>query len=77
MNKKNNMTTRQKKEAFWGLIFVLPTIAGLVILNFYPMINTVYQSFCKTGDFGKGNIFVGLANYQAVIADPTTWQALW
>lgn len=71
------MTTRQKKEAFWGLIFVLPTIAGLVILNFYPMINTVYQSFCKTGDFGKGNIFVGLANYQAVIADPTTWQALW
>lgn len=33
---------------------------GLLILNFYPIVNTVWQSFCKTGDFGRGNTFVGL-----------------
>ncbi|MBQ1640434.1 MAG: sugar ABC transporter permease, partial [Lachnospiraceae bacterium] len=63
--------------AIWGLAFVAPTMLGLLILNFYPMVNTVYQSFCKTGDFGKGNVFVGLSNYKAVAMDPTTWQALW
>ena len=75
--KKAKMTPREKREAIWGLAFVFPTMLGLLILNFYPMINTVYQSFCKTGDFGKGNVFVGFANYQAVLSDPTTWQALW
>ncbi len=75
--KKSAMTIAQKKEAFWGLLFIFPTILGLVILNFYPAIQTVYQSFCKTGDFGKGNVFVGFANYQTVLTASETWQALW
>ena len=49
---------------------------GLIVLNFYPAVNTVYQSFCKTGDFGKGNTFVGLANYSKAFADPEIWQSL-
>ncbi|MCR5452955.1 MAG: sugar ABC transporter permease [Lachnospiraceae bacterium] len=76
-NAKKKMSIGKKKEAIWGLAFIAPTMIGLFVLNFYPMINTVYQSFCKTGDFGRGNIFVGLANYKAVLTDPITWQALW
>ena len=75
--KKTKMSISQKKEAFWGLVFIFPTILGLIILNFYPAIQTVYQSFCKTGDFGRGNIFVGFENYRAVVASAETWQALW
>ena len=71
------MTPTEKSEAKWGLLFVAPTIIGLLVLNLYPIVNTIYQSFCKTGDFGKGNTFVGLANYQRVLAAPETWQALW
>lgn len=74
---KTKMSLAKKKEAIWAWCFILPTMLGLIILNFYPAINTVYQSFCKTGDFGKGNIFVGLANYQAVIANEETWRSLW
>lgn len=74
---KRKMTKAAKREALWAYAFVAPTILGLIILNFYPMFNTVYQSFCKTGDFGKGNIFVGLANYQAVLGNSETWQSLW
>ena len=66
-----------KNEARWAWAFILPTMLGLIILNFYPVIDTVYQSFCKTGDFGKGNIWVGLANYKTVLSNSETWQSLW
>ena len=49
---------------------------GLIVLNIYPIIKTIYESFFKTGDFGKGNIFIGLANYQKVLTDPEVWQSL-
>ena len=71
------MTPTQKSEAKWGLLFVAPTIIGLLVLNLYPIANTIYQSFFKTGDFGKGNIFIGLANYQKVLSSQETWPALW
>ncbi|MDO4491367.1 MAG: sugar ABC transporter permease [Lachnospiraceae bacterium] len=77
MKQKRKMTAAAKNEALWSYLFVAPTIIGLIILNFYPAINTVYQSFCKTGDFGKGNTFVGLANYQTVVSAAETWQSLW
>ncbi len=77
MGKKKGMTAAEKREAVWGWAFILPTMIGLIVLNFYPVIQTVYQSFCKTGDFGKGNIFVGLANYQKLLSDGEVWQSLW
>lgn len=77
MKGKQKMSAAAKNEAMWAYLFVAPTMLGLIILNFYPVINTIYQSFCKTGDFGKGNVFVGLANYQAAIATNETWQSLW
>ena len=72
-----HMSPKEKTEAKWGLLFVAPTILGLIILNFYPIFNTIYQSFCKTGDFGRGNTFVGLANYSKVLAASETWQSFW
>ena len=72
-----HMSPKEKTEAKWGLLFVAPTMIGLIVLNFYPIFNTIYQSFCKTGDFGRGNTFVGLANYQKVLASAETWQSLW
>ena len=77
MSKKAKMSPAAKNEATWALAFIAPTILGLIILNFYPTINTVYQSFFKTGDFGRGNIFVGLSNYAAVLSASETWQSLW
>lgn len=73
----SKMSPAQKSEAKWGWLFVAPTMIGLIVLNFYPIFNTIYQSFCKTGDFGRGNTFVGLANYSSVIQNSETWQSLW
>ena len=71
------MTVAEKREAKWAYLFVFPTMLGLIVLNFYPFFNTIYQSFCKTGDFGRGNKFLGLANYQQVLTRAETWQSLW
>lgn len=71
------MTPAQKNEAIWGLAFVAPAIIGLLVLNFYPIVNTIYQSLFKTGDFGRGNTFVGLDNYINVCTSSEFWQSLW
>ena len=73
---KRKITSREKNEFLWGWAFILPTMIGLIVLNIYPIIKTIYESFFKTGDFGKGNIFIGLANYQRVLTDPEVWQSL-
>ena len=74
---KKKASSRQKSEFLWGWIFILPTMIGLGVLNIYPMIDTIKQTFYKTGDFGKGNKFVGMANYQKVFSDSEVWQCLW
>ena len=71
------MTAAEKNAAVWAWAFITPTMLGLIILNFYPIFNTVWQSLCKTGDFGRGNTFVGLQNYMTVLQAGETWQSLW
>lgn len=73
---KTKKTNREKSEFIWGWLFIAPTMIGLIILNIIPIFQTIYQSFFKTGDFGKGNIFVGGANYVKVFSDTEVWQAL-
>lgn len=74
--KKQMKTSRERSEFLWGWLFILPTVIGLVILNIIPIFQTLYQSFFKTGDFGKGNIFVGVENYVKVFGDQEVWQSL-
>lgn len=73
---KHKMTTWEKNQLFWGWLFIIPTMAGLIILNLYPIVNTIYQSMCKTGDFGRGNVFVGFDNFNRMFGDAEVWQAL-
>lgn len=69
------MTSRQKSELKWGWAFILPTMLGLIILNIYPIFKTIYESFFKTGDFGKGNTFIGFGNYMKLFSNGEIWQA--
>lgn len=74
---KTRMTTWDKHQLKWGWIFIAPTVIGLIVLNIYPMFMTIWQSLNKTGDFGKGNKFIGLANYTKMFQDAEVWQSLW
>lgn len=73
---RQKMTGRARSEWFWGWLFVFPTMLGLIVLNIYPIFKTILESFYKTGDFGRGNQFIGLANYQKVLSDPEVLQAI-
>lgn len=69
-------TARARSENIWGWLFVLPTMIGLIVLNIYPIFDTIKQSFYKTGDFGIGDKFVGFDNYIDMLSDSETWDAL-
>jgi len=74
--KRRERTKFNLKDFLWGWLFLLPTVVGLLILNIIPIFQTIYQSFFKTGAFGKGNIFVGFQNYKKLFSDASIWQAL-
>lgn len=73
---KVKVSKKERSEFLWGWAFVLPTIVGLIVLNIIPLIQTIYESFFKTGAFGKGNIFIGFDNYIRMFSDHQVWQAL-
>ena len=73
---KSTGTDRKRNEFIWGWLFILPTMIGLMILNIIPIFQSIYQSFFKTGAFGRGNVFIGLDNYRKFLSDPSVWQSL-
>ena len=60
MKKKHKV--RMNQDHLYGYSFVAPTIIGLLILNVYPLIQTIYLSFTSAKAFGDYDI-VGLGNY--------------
>lgn len=60
----------------WGYILVAPTIIGLLVLNFYPFIDTLKLSFAKTLPFGLYKM-QGIDNYVKMFSDPEFWKATW
>ena len=73
---KHKMTVWEKEQFLWGWLFILPTMLGLIVLNIIPMVQSFYQTFFKTGDFGKGNVFIGFDNYVKLFSDGEVWRAL-
>jgi len=66
----------RRSHNFWGWLFVIPTMTGLIVLNIIPIFQTIWQSFFKVGDFGRGNIFIGFQNYALLFSDTQVWQSL-
>lgn len=64
------------QDHFWGYLMVAPTIIGLLVLNVYPFLQTIYLSFTNAKVFGKYK-FVGLSNYAKMIASEEFLRATW
>lgn len=56
-------------------LFLLPTIILFGLFTLYPMIASFLLSFQDWNGFSREATYVGLANYQEVIADPQFWLA--
>jgi multiple sugar transport system permease protein len=70
------MSAAAKREQAWAYLMVAPTIIGLLVLNVWPFIQTLYASFCEHLGFGHYK-FIGLDNYIAMFQSTDFWKATW
>ncbi|MCI8817822.1 MAG: sugar ABC transporter permease [Oscillibacter sp.] len=70
------MSAAAKREQNWAYIMVAPTIIGLLVLNLWPFVQTLYTSFCEHLGFGHYK-FVGFQNYIDIFQRPEFWKATW
>ncbi|MCI8423869.1 MAG: sugar ABC transporter permease [Lawsonibacter sp.] len=73
---KTKLSVAARREENWGWIMVAPTIIGLIVLNIWPFIQTLYTSFCEHLGFGHYK-FIGIGNYVDVFQRPEFWKATW
>jgi putative chitobiose transport system permease protein len=66
------MTNRRSLTPY---LFLLPALALIAVFVVYPIGAVVYYSFTDY-DIVRAPEWVGLANYQRLVGDPTFWKAL-
>lgn len=76
MNKKYKRSLASRREETWGWIMVAPTIIGLIVLNLWPFVQTIYTSFCEHLGFGHYK-FIGLDNFIRMFQNAEFWKATW
>lgn len=64
----------RRNEARNGLLFVLPWILGFLIFTLYPIVSSLYYSFCDYNVISPPR-FIGLGNYTKLFKDGTFIQA--
>jgi multiple sugar transport system permease protein len=75
-NKTGKLSAAARREENWGWIMIAPTIIGLIVLNLWPFVQTLYASFCEHLGFGHYQ-FVGLSNYITMFQNAEFWRATW
>jgi sn-glycerol 3-phosphate transport system permease protein len=59
-----------------GWLLLFPAAVLLIAFTHYPALGTLYHSFFSTPKGSRPAVWVGLDNYQAMLADPVFWQSL-
>jgi multiple sugar transport system permease protein len=72
---RGGIQARTKKSALAGWMFILPNFIGFAILTLVPVLILFFMAFTKWNIFG-GYKWIGLANFQRLVADPSFHTAL-
>ncbi|MFA6134989.1 MAG: sugar ABC transporter permease [Phycisphaerae bacterium] len=67
---------KANRERIAGLLFIAPFLAGFGIFTIYPVLASLYYSFCKY-DILSPPTFAGMSNYRALLTDELFLQGLW
>ena len=70
------MTGGRYRVHIHGWLLLLPAAVLLAVFTHYPTVATLYSSLLSTPKGSRPAVFVGLENYQAMVADPVFWQVL-
>src|SRR5687768_15513763 len=64
------------RAAVHGWLLLLPAAALLAVFTHWPVVGTLWDSFHATPKGGRSPPFVGLENYQVMVADEVFWRSL-
>ena len=70
------MTGEDRRNLIKGLLFTSPWLIGLSVFILYPVIASIYYSFCHYSVLQPPH-FIGLLNYKDLFTDPVFWKSLW
>ncbi|MBD8066032.1 sugar ABC transporter permease [Devosia sp. PTR5] len=59
----------------WIYVFLLPTLTLVGAFTIYPVVASIWFSFLDWNGFERAGSFIGLANYNELLADPLFWNA--
>jgi multiple sugar transport system permease protein len=69
------MTAGERQRTWIGLAFVSPWLVGVAVFTFFPVVASLYYSFCDYDVLSKP-VWVGLLNYQDMFSDRVFWQSV-
>ena len=67
--------TARARDTLVGWALVAPAMALLVLFTHWPAVASFVESFSSTARPRRPSRFVGVANYEQILADPVFWQA--
>ena len=70
-----SLSPARRRTLWTALAFISPWIAGFCIFTVYPVVASLYYSFCDY-DVLSRPIWVGLLNYREMGMDSVYWQSL-
>lgn len=72
---RSKITKRKAKIWAYGYAFTAPTVAGIIILNLWGVIQSFYYSFHEVKGFAAPK-FIGFENYIKLFQDAEVWRSL-
>ena len=76
LDQKSRAASRGWSDITIRNVFVIPTVAFLIIFNVFPLIYSLGFSFTDFRASSKAAVnFVGLKNYTDILADPVIWRS--
>ncbi len=70
------MTRGERRQLWLGLAFISPWIIGFLAFTLYPVLASIYYSFCDYDVLSKP-VWVGTLNFHDMLTDSAFWQSLW
>jgi multiple sugar transport system permease protein len=67
--RRRRLGPMERRNLKWGLIFISPWLFGFIVFGIFPILYTFYLSLTRYSGI-RPPIFIGIANYQRMAADP-------
>lgn len=75
---QNKQSSFKASEARLGYLLIAPAFLLVTAVIFYPIVYNVWLSFNKVSlNPRRKDLFIGLENYQALLAEGAFWHSIW